>query len=144
MSLTLSAIREALAGQIRNNVARDVNVYAYKPSDPRFPCIAITGPSRIEYTRTFSGPSEVSEVDLNVEIHIVAFALDQQMALDDYLSAGSGNGSSVVDAIESDKTLGGAVEFVQVGTASGSSANPADPDPWVGVLPVTVSCLRGA
>jgi hypothetical protein len=105
--LTLATIREALATTIRNGVNRQVTVTAY-PADVPPPAITIEPDSGdyVDYWLSFAGAG----------LAAVRFALvvepggndpkSAAIALDDFLSAGQGNGSSVIDAVMADRTLG--------------------------------------
>lgn len=107
---TVASIREALAAQLRANLDRETNVSVRgEPKPP--PCITIDfSPSDyILYDRSFQNTS----IDVEFELMIDANGSDLQsntLRIDDYLSAGLGNNSSVVDAIDADNQLGGAVE----------------------------------
>lgn len=142
MSLTLSAIREALAAQLRTETARQVTVYAYKPPTMSYPCLALVAGEGdyVTYTETFDA---VATVNLVIEVHISSLKIDEQVALDDFLSAGSANLSSIVRAVNADRTLGGVVEMCFVRGARGPTLNPTDPDPLVGLVPVQIYCLTG-
>jgi hypothetical protein len=106
--LTLSAIREALAAQLKLNIARDVNVRAYPPMSGTGPAILIDlDPDAVDYWMTM-GAAGVSTVRLTLKVD-PALGGDMESAarrLDEMLSAGVGNGSSIVDAVMADRTLG--------------------------------------
>lgn len=118
MALNLGEIRSALATQIRNHVERGVNVYdGYTPSSPNPPCVLI-GPERdvyLTYSETFSRTG-VAYVHLRLTVAVTSGPdTDGQRTLDEFLSAGTGEANSVIDAIYVDPTLGGLVSacFVQ-------------------------------
>ena len=105
--LTISEIRAALADQIRNNIKRDTNVYAYAHGDYQYPAITVDyGSQFIQFFRTYSADGLSL---LRFAVRVETSGLDKEsaaIALDDYLSAGTGNGSSLADAIMSDRYLG--------------------------------------
>lgn len=108
--LTISEIREALAAQLVANLDRETNVSIRGETKPS-PCITIDfAPSDyIVYDRSFGNTS----IDVEFELMIDANGSDKQsitLRIDDYLSAGRGNNSSIVDAIDVDNTLGDVVE----------------------------------
>ena len=105
--LTISEIRTALAEQIRNNIERDTNVYAHPQGDYQYPAITVDfAPDYLDYWETF-GPNGIAAVRFVLRIEPAGTLLESSaIALDDYLSCGTGNGSSVIDAVMSDVTLG--------------------------------------
>lgn len=117
--LTLQPIREALATQITANLTRKPSVFAYDPEAHSGHTIVIRpAADYIAYFGTM-GPNGMADVLLDVVIEVPGRLADAQIAMDDYLSAGTGNGSSVVDAIHSDRTLGGLVQDMVCLTADG-------------------------
>ena len=105
--LTISEIREALAAQLRANIDRGFNVKAYPPQ-PQAPSILILNDSdAVDYWLSFSDAG-VSAVRLTLMIDPARGGDVESIArrLDDVLSAGVGNTSSVLDAIMADKSLG--------------------------------------
>jgi hypothetical protein len=130
--LTLSAIRDALAAQIRANIDRSVTVHARNPGGRSGRNIVITPETDyIEYALTM-GPNGQADVFFAIDIECPAAQLDSaQIALDDFLSVGQGNTSSVVDAIQAGRdtvngALGGLVADVVCLTADGPNLD-ADP-----------------
>jgi len=121
MALELAAIRTALVDKIRATVARDVNVYPYPLQNPNLPSVTVTAGGSggyIDYQVT-SGTSPVCDVYFTVTV--VATAADEvspQIVVDDLLSAGTGQGSSLIDALIADRTLGAVVQNLHIGTAS--------------------------
>jgi hypothetical protein len=106
--LTLGDIRNALAATITNGVSRQTNVYAYPVGDPKFPAITIEPDSGdyVDYWLTF-GAAGLAAVRLVLVLEPGGNdPVSAGIALDDYLSAGTGNGSSVIDAVLADRTLG--------------------------------------
>jgi hypothetical protein len=113
MALDLEAIHTAVADQIRNNVAREINVFPLRPENPPFPYLAVVpGDPYVSYHETFASSTVGALCDVQLELLIVqnARSIDAQMFILELLSAGTGENSSVVDAIETDRTLGGVVE----------------------------------
>jgi hypothetical protein len=108
--LTLQAIREALAAQIAGYMQRDGTVHPYEPGDHVQPAVVIRpADPYVAYFGTM-GPNGISDILLDVDIEVAAAqSASAAKAMDDYLSAGTGNTSSVVDAIHSDRTLAGVV-----------------------------------
>jgi hypothetical protein len=105
--LILSEIREALSVTIRNGIGRQTNVYAYPVEDPAPPAVTIEPDATyVDYWSSMGGRG----------LSIIRFVLvlepggnDLPSALrrlDDYLSLGTGNSSSLVGAVMADRTLG--------------------------------------
>lgn len=117
--LSLQAIREALATQIGDTVARHPSVFAYDPEGRSGHNIVIRpADDYVAYFGTM-GPNGLSDILLEVDIEVPGRLADSQIAMDDYLSAGTGNDSSVVDAIHANRTLGGLVDDCVCLTADG-------------------------
>ncbi len=126
VSVSLREIREALAAQIEAYVSRDVNGYPYGTGGLIGTRCVVIAPAG-DYVSYFGTFGEDGLADLRLEVKVIptnATTIDAQIALDDYLSIGQGNASSVVDAVHSDRTLGGLVEDCVCLTASG----PGDPE----------------
>lgn len=117
--LSLQAIRVALATQISANVARQPSVFAYDPENRSGHNIVIKPAA--DYVAYFGtmGPNGTADILLEIDIEVPGRLADSQIAMDDYLSAGTGNDSSVVDAIHANKTLGGLVDNCVCLTADG-------------------------
>jgi len=125
--LDLRAVMTALANQIDINTARSLACYDLQPATtPQFPCVIVRPADQfVGYHETFG------EVLTDVQLELVVMAsgtsdLDSQIAVLDLMSAGTGMTSSVIDAIEADRTLGGAVLNTIVRTGSGLSRVTAD------------------
>lgn len=122
MALDLQAIHEAVADQIRENVARGLNVFPFMPDNPPYPFLAVV-PSDpyVAYHETFASASTGAVCDVRVDLLIASSAatIDAQIFIADLLSAGTGKTSSVVDAIEADRTLGGVVATCLIARAEG-------------------------
>jgi hypothetical protein len=83
-------------------------VYGTRPSaEPQYPYIIIDpAADYLDYWQSF-GAAGVSTVRFELEVNPAGSdALSAGVALDDYLSAGTGNTASIVDAIMATPTLG--------------------------------------
>jgi len=110
MSVNLQAIREALAAQVRANVAKNINVYAYDVGAGTFPAILVqaTNPY-VTYHESF-GDRALAGIELVLEIVTVsADGASAYLMMDALLSPGLANSASVLEAVEIDPTLGGVV-----------------------------------
>lgn len=105
--LTLSEIRAALGNQIRTNIDREINVYDVPHGDYSYPAITIGhAPDYLDYWLTM-GSAGHSAVRFILRVETGGTTSESAtIALDDYLSAGTGNGSSIIDALMADQTLG--------------------------------------
>ncbi len=71
MAFDPKAIREALAEQIRQNIAREVNVFAYKPANPPYPYVAvICDDPYVAYHETFSSATTGALCDYRLILEI--------------------------------------------------------------------------
>lgn len=110
MACNIGQIRMALRDQILANLERSTNVYAYR-TPWQTPCVTIEPRSPWVAVFETMGPNGLSDVEFDVVIYVSAENIDSaEAAMDDYVSIGVGNNSSVVDAIHSDMSLGGFVE----------------------------------
>lgn len=140
MSLTLIDICEAVGAQLRLNLTREINVdvdgeglsapvvrVELQPSDP------------IDYWLTMNGSTGNGVAEVRFDLTVDAAGVDQSAVrrLYDYLSVGTGNGSSVIDALLADKTLGGVVETIHV-----SGVSEYDPINVTATLPLRVVCRK--
>lgn len=106
--LTISEIREALATQIQNYVGEDINVYPYPVGKYTVPAVTVDFPTDdyIDYWVTMTG-SGLATVRFTVRVETGGvFKEGVGYELDTYLSAGTGNTNSVIDALFSDSSLG--------------------------------------
>lgn len=106
-------IRQAIVDTIRSaGVSRPLALYAYRPvtGDPtEYPCVIVSHARGADYATTF-GAAGIAELPLQVEIRTQATdGTSGEMALDDLMSAGLGSDSSIYDALDADRTLGGKV-----------------------------------
>ena len=139
MSLTLSTIRAAIKAQLEANIDREINVdvdgagmpapvisLQLQPSDP------------IDYWVTMNGVGNgVAEVRFDLVVDPAGADQSAVRRLDEFLSVGTGNGSSVVDALMADKTLGDAVETVVL-----LGVSEYDPINVTATLPLRVVCRK--
>ena len=109
--LTVAEIREALAAQLQGLLTVDglqVNVRVRGEwREPPSITIQLAGPP--DYWVSM-GAAGVSRIRFNLVIDPAGVDESAVDRLDQYLSAGTGNNSSVIDAVMSDKTLGGLVD----------------------------------
>ena len=112
--MNVAVIHDALAAQLRSNIARDVTVYAFDPGEGgrSYPCIVIDpGDPYVEYHTTF-GDNALAGIELRVRVLINAAELDQRIALADFSSAGTDAPSSILGAVETSLSLGNVVANV--------------------------------
>lgn len=116
MAATMAEIREGLAANL--SAIEGIQVSPYMLGSPTPPAIHVI-PSSIAYDRAMH--RGMDEVTMTVQA-FVALGLDQgaQMALDELLAPTGSR--SVKTAIETDRTLGGKVQHVQVDEMSGYNA----------------------
>lgn len=117
--LTIGDIRRALAAQLRANLDAETNVDASGVGMP-LPCIRIVLDAPPTYTASYGGLATVPFV-----LVIEPAGVDESSVarLDDYMSSGLGNNSSVIDALRADRTLGGTAMDVQVTGRSYDAVN---------------------
>ena len=136
--LDLTTIRRAVASQISANVSATIRCYAYRTDAPVFPA-AVVMPSLERYVGYHdSFGVGASDVALTVALMVQrgnAKEADEQ--IDRFLSSGEGLTDSVVDAIGTDRTLGGVVANVIV-----TGARVPNPTEWQAQpgQPVIVLC----
>jgi len=123
MALDLAAIHEALAAQVRAYIADDWNVAAYPMSGMERPLIEVwPGSEYVSPWETMSGTGIVA-VGLRLVMTIGGDWETDFLQITRALSIGTDNGTSLVDAVMSDKTLGGLVETM-------IAARPDSPMTW--------------
>jgi hypothetical protein len=119
LSFTLSAIRAGLTANIQASIA-DVNMTGYLMTPPEPPCFEIDFPAD-SFVYDFTAHRGGDELDLIVRGIVSMGDPDAgQKNLDLWLDG------AVKTAIESDKTLGGAVEDLRVTQATGHRRVPID------------------
>jgi hypothetical protein len=113
MAFALEPIHRALAAQIKTYLTangRDTNVDPFPSESTIYPSITVEpNPSGYipSYFDTF-GPAGYVDLYLRLRIEVNADSWESEaIKITDYLSVGTGNGSSICDAIRSDKTLAG-------------------------------------
>jgi len=108
--MRLQAIREALAVSL-GNLARKPTVFAYDPEGRSGHNITVL--PGVEYVTPESiGQNYELCIYLDLRIEVPGRLADSQIAMDDYLSTGTGSTSSVVGAVLANPKLGGLVEDV--------------------------------
>lgn len=147
----LSDIRNAVAARVRaSGIDSTVNVFAYPPKDFRLPAVIVepSGDSYIEYHGTF-GALRVQSVNLVVRIFVPMESSPQSAGelMDEYLSSGTAEVSSLADAITgNDVTIGSSTAAIVAERAenwSRGSLELAQTTPvMMCELPVTVTLKR--
>lgn len=107
MSLTLADIRKAIGDQLRANIDREVSIDVDGEGKPA-PVVRLElAPSDpIDYWVTFGG-NGIAGVRFKLIVDPAGVDRSAVIRLDEFLSVGTGNGSSVMDAIYTDPTFGG-------------------------------------
>ena len=134
--LILADIHNALADQIRVGIDRQTNVYPFPNGSYNTPAVTVhSDPSGyISYWGTF-GPNGDADILLRLKIEVDAADVESMcIKIADYLSVGTGNDSSIVDAVMADRTLGGVVGDCVILTAEWDTEN----EPFVAYLPVQI------
>jgi len=120
MSLDLVAIHTALADQIRDGID-DSGAFTVTPFPSTAPAPKIEihpGDPYVNYFAT-SGPDGLSDVNLVIEVFLSgANPETEHLQRARLLSSGTGFGSSIVDAVMRDRSLGGTVDDAVTLTAS--------------------------
>lgn len=135
-------IHEALATQIRayvNAGGRQTNVSPFPDGATNFPQITVHSNTStyVDYFGTM-GPNGVASMFVRIKIELDSSAGPTSVciAMLDYLSVGTGNPVSVIDAIHSDRSLGGVVGLN--GAAALTAEWDSDTDPGVAWIPVQI------
>lgn len=112
--LTLADVRAAIGAQLAANIEGQTNVDVDNEGKPA-PVLrlSLAPGDAIDYWQTF-GSSGLAAVRFHLTIDPAGADQSATQRLDRYLSVGTGNGWSVVDALMSDKTLGGVADTMQV------------------------------
>lgn len=112
---TIEQIRKGIAANIKAAMPDDVQISAYVLAQPTPPTIHVM-PSRIDYDQAMH--SGMQNAIFTVQMVVGAVGdIAAQMRLDRYIMAGGT--TSVKAAIESDPTLGGIVDDLQVTDCTG-------------------------
>lgn len=112
MAFNLQAIRTAVKEQLAQHITRETNFDVFGERMP-VPAIRFELTETPLYAGTF-GPNGVARVRARFLIDVGNTDKSAVKRLDDYLSVGTGNGSSVWDALKADATFGGTVEGLQI------------------------------
>ena len=137
MSLTLSTIRAAIGAQLRANIDREVNIDVDGEGKPA-PVVRVElqASDPIDYWLTMTG-NGIAEVRFDLVVDVANVDQSAVRRLDDFLSVGTGNNSSIIDALLVDKTLGGVVETIHV-----SGVSEYDAVNVTATLPLQVVCRK--
>lgn len=146
--LNPEAVREALAQQLANNIQRGVGVHAYAPmidpnDVPAYPAILIghADPST-QYEVTF-GPRGIATMHLEVEVRTQsADGVSAERLLDQLWAAGDGQSSSVFDALNTARDLGGVVSTMTI--VSARAPRPLGNGVWSAAYVVAVHQPRSS
>jgi hypothetical protein len=109
MALTLSTIREAIGAQLRANLDTEINVDVDGAGMPA-PVIRLELDEPPRYTDTFGPPLQLESVRFQLIIDPAGADQSAVQRLDRFMSSGTGNGDSVIDALETDHTFSGAAQ----------------------------------
>lgn len=142
MALDLGAIRNALAEQIQARLDDSdyrANCYGYAPDSPELPAVIVRPKQNdgryVQFHETFSDHA-ISGVEMEIEVRVKSTApgADDQRALDAYCSTGTT--ASILNAVESDLSIGGTVQNVMVRgvTSPRYFAAAAEGREWVAVV----------
>lgn len=128
MTSTISDVRDALGAQLRSELGGDINVDVDNEGKPPPVVRLFLGSPPVQYWGTF-GANGLHEVRFLLTIDPAGNDRSAVRRLDEYLSVGTGNGRSVIDALLSDVSLGGIAQTLRVdGFDYGESL---EPDPSV-------------
>ena len=111
-AFTLSTIRAAVKAQLVANLEREINVDVDGKGMP-LPRIVFELTETPNYWETF-GTDGLCSVAARFLIEPAGTDQSAVRRLDDFLSVGTSNGSSVLDAIYSDVTFGGSIDALTV------------------------------
>lgn len=135
--LTLADIRAAIKSRLEAGINRETNI---AESGQQMPMprirLVLAASDPIDYFTTM-GPAGIARVRFDLVVEPAGTDKSAVVRLDDYLSVGTGNGSSVVDAILADRTLGGVVaDCVLLGVSA------YDPELVTATLPLEVRVAK--
>ena len=148
MALDIKAITTALANQIDANTSRALACYELQPpTEPQFPCAIVRASEPLVTYHETMGAGVGVLCQLNLEVVVIASGasdIDSQVVVMDLLSSGTGKTNSIIDAIETDRTLGGVVADAFVVQASGLSkvSNDTGTEAVMSTLTVTIRARR--
>lgn len=134
--LTLSEIRAAIGTQLRDNIDRQTNIDVDSEGKPA-PVLRLflQQSDPIDYWGTF-GSTGIAEARFDLVIDPGNVDQSAVIRLDEYLSVGTGNTSSVIDALMEDVTLGGAVQTCRI------NSSQYDQENVTATLSLTVVCRK--
>jgi|GEM_PF-6097810 len=135
MAVNVEAIHRAVADKLRRGLARDTSVNPFPIGAPVYPSITVYPDSPyINYFETMGANGKAS-IHLKLKIEVDSDSESMFIKIADYLSVGTGNTSSVTDALmATDHTLGGLVDECVILSAEWDAIN----DPDVAWLPVQI------
>lgn len=117
--LNLTAIRQGLANTITQGVPREMHGYPYpKGGNEELPCVIVH--TADEYVDWY-GSIAAADDGLCVLSFVLEFMASSRTTIEDGLRVLDEVVSAAVDAIESDRSLGGTVDDTLVGVSSGQS-----------------------
>lgn len=130
MALNLDPIFRAMAAQLKAAIV-GTNVYPFPEYNPALPAISIYPDQPIDYLQTF-GPNGGADVFIKLKVEVDGEAEPAFAKMCEYLSVGTGNPSSIFDALRADKTVGGTVDDCLPRTAEWEDPAPGGPyTAWV-------------
>jgi hypothetical protein len=112
MAFTLSTIRAAIKAQLTTNIGGEINVDVDGAGMPA-PVIRFELTESPNYWGTF-GPNGMCSVAGRFLIDPAGVDQSAVLRLDEFLSVGTGNGSSLVDAIYADVTFGNTISTLTI------------------------------
>lgn len=118
MAFNIGTIRAAVATRLSASLT-STNCYKREVGTPRLNAIIVhlAPGDTITYFDTMSASGDAV---LNLELEVLVGGNDEnaQIRLEEYLSCGTGSTYSIHDAIETDRTLGGVVDYCVALTAT--------------------------
>lgn len=141
--MDLQDLTDAIAAQLKANIARSTHFYGQPVDLPSHPNITIepgsTEGRAVEYSDTFGrsfhpGAGEMT-LRFTLRLEVMGKEKDAHVALYDYLSTGSTSRSSVIRAVDIDPTFGGLVDSAVI---SGADIPPSTEGPLTALFPLTI------
>lgn len=129
-----------LATQIKRKVSsggREINAYPFPVLDPHYPCVTVY-PVEVNHFSTF-GSGGICELSVRLKVEVDADKESMGILLCDFLSIGTGNASSIFDAIHADQNLNGTAETCVALTAEWGDH---DTEPGVAWIPVEIKIKK--